>query len=120
MTDRDLRPSRFDLSLEYAREFVSEWFDQNPLGQIGVVGMRAGIGERLGEMSGPVSFFCRCSMGLADVELGNPQDVLRSIADRDKLLPVGEPSLQNALEMARGAMRYAMMTSHGGDYDPDA
>lgn len=52
MTDRDLRPSRFDLSLEYAREFISEWFDQNPLGQIGVVGMRGGLGERLGEMSG--------------------------------------------------------------------
>lgn len=52
MMDRDLRPTRFDLSLEYAREFVTEWFDQNPLGQVGVVGMRAGLGERVGEMSG--------------------------------------------------------------------
>lgn len=52
MTDRDLRPSRFDLSLEYARAFISEWFDQNPLGQIGVVALRNGIGERMGEMSG--------------------------------------------------------------------
>lgn len=25
---------RFDLTLEYVREFVSEWFDQNPLGQV--------------------------------------------------------------------------------------
>ncbi|KAG8977398.1 hypothetical protein FRC05_001796 [Tulasnella sp. 425] len=88
MTDRDLRPSRFDLSLEYARAFISEWFDQNPLGQIGVVALRNGIGERMGEMS------------------GNPQDVLRSIADRDKLLPAGEPSLQNAIEMARGTMSH--------------
>jgi len=47
-----MRPTRFDLTLQYAREFVTEWFDQNPLGQIGVVGMRAGIGERIGEMSG--------------------------------------------------------------------
>jgi transcription initiation factor TFIIH subunit 2 len=52
MMDRDMRPTRFDLTLQYAREFVTEWFDQNPLGQIGVVGMRAGIGERIGEMSG--------------------------------------------------------------------
>ena len=52
MMDRDMRPTRFDLSLEYTREFVNEWFDQNPLGQIGVVGMRAGVGERVGEMSG--------------------------------------------------------------------
>jgi transcription initiation factor TFIIH subunit 2 len=52
MLDRDMRPTRFDLMLEYVREFVVEWFDQNPLGQIGVVGMRAGIGERISEMSG--------------------------------------------------------------------
>jgi transcription initiation factor TFIIH subunit 2 len=54
MMDRDMRPTRFDLTLQYAREFVTEWFDQNPLGQIGVVGMRAGIGERIGEMSGKI------------------------------------------------------------------
>lgn len=47
-----MRPTRFDLTLEYAREFITEWFDQNPLGQIGIVGMRGGIGERIGEMSG--------------------------------------------------------------------
>jgi Ssl1-like len=52
MTDRDMRPTRFDLMLEYAREFVTEWFDQNPLGQIGIVGIRGGLGERIGEMSG--------------------------------------------------------------------
>jgi len=52
MLDRDMRPTRFDLALQHARSFVTEWFDQNPLGQIGVVGMRAGIGERIGEMSG--------------------------------------------------------------------
>lgn len=47
-----MRPTRFDLTLEYARSFISEWFDQNPLGQIGIVGMRSGIAERIGEMSG--------------------------------------------------------------------
>ncbi len=52
MLDRDMRPTRFDLMLQYAREFVTEWFDQNPLGQIGMVGMRGGLGERVGEMSG--------------------------------------------------------------------
>ena len=52
MSDRDMRPTRFDLTLEYAREFINEWFDQNPLGQIGIIGLRAGIGERVCEMSG--------------------------------------------------------------------
>ncbi|PPQ63480.1 hypothetical protein CVT24_005137 [Panaeolus cyanescens] len=88
MMDRDMRPTRFDLMLQYAREFVSEWFDQNPLGQIGVVGMRGGLGERIGEMS------------------GNPHDVLRSISERHKLEPAGDPSLQNAIDMARSSMNH--------------
>lgn len=50
-----MRPTRFDLMLEYARSFISEWFDQNPLGQIGIVGMRSGIAERIGEMSGELN-----------------------------------------------------------------
>ncbi|KZT10967.1 TFIIH basal transcription factor complex subunit SSL1 [Laetiporus sulphureus 93-53] len=88
MMDRDMRPTRFDLMLQYAREFITEWFDQNPLGQIGVVGMRAGFGERIGEMS------------------GNPQDVLKALSERHKLEPNGEPSLQNAIEMARASMSH--------------
>lgn len=36
---------------------------------------------------------------------GNPQEVLKAIADRHKMEPAGEPSLQNAIEMARGSMR---------------
>ncbi|EJU04067.1 TFIIH basal transcription factor complex subunit SSL1 [Dacryopinax primogenitus] len=88
MMDRDMRPSRFDLTLSYAREFVSEWFDQNPLGQMGVVGMRNGVGERIGDMS------------------GNPQDVLKCFLDKTLLEPAGEPSLQNSIEMARASMNH--------------
>jgi len=88
-----MRPTRFDLMLQYAREFVTEWFDQNPLGQIGVVGMRAGIGERIGALT------------------GNPQEVLAAIADRHKLEPTGEPSLQNSIEMARNSMRCVKSTT---------
>ncbi|KAG9075496.1 hypothetical protein FS749_012817, partial [Ceratobasidium sp. UAMH 11750] len=87
MMDRDLRPTRFELALDCARAFVAEWCEQNPLGQVGVVGMRAGIGERIVEMT------------------GNPHDVLRAIADKRKLEPAGEPSLQNAIEIARAGMR---------------
>jgi transcription initiation factor TFIIH subunit 2 len=56
MLDRDMRPNRFDLSLEYSREFVAEWFDQNPLGQIGIVGMKDGIAERVCALSGLALF----------------------------------------------------------------
>ncbi|KIK67342.1 hypothetical protein GYMLUDRAFT_155763 [Collybiopsis luxurians FD-317 M1] len=88
MMDRDMRPTRFAVTLQYAREFVLEWFDQNPLGQMAVVGMRAGVGERISDMS------------------GNPQEVLKSISDRHKLEPTGEPSLQNSIEMARNSMNH--------------
>ncbi|KAL5507001.1 hypothetical protein ACEPAH_6457 [Sanghuangporus vaninii] len=88
MLDRDMRPTRFDLALSTARSFILEWFDQNPLGQIGIIGMRSGIAERIGEMS------------------SNPHDVLKSISERHKLEPAGEPSLQNAIEMARGSMSH--------------
>ncbi|KAG6876789.1 hypothetical protein C0992_011751 [Termitomyces sp. T32_za158] len=109
MMDRDMRPTRFDLMLQSAREFIAEWFDQNPLGQIGVVGMRAGIGERIGEMSGTcLSFVFKVSRAHAHVLNwpGNPQEVLKHIADRHKLEPTGEPSLQNAIEMARSSMSH--------------
>lgn len=102
-----MRPTRFDLMLQYAKEFVTEWFDQNPLGQIGVVGMRAGIGERVVDMSG--TFACVLAhfyICLREKHLGNPQDIVRVLSDRPKLEPTGEPSLQNAIEMARGSMAY--------------
>jgi transcription initiation factor TFIIH subunit 2 len=105
-----MRPTRFDLTLEYAREFVTEWFDQNPLGQIGIVGMRGGIGERICEMSGAcpysLSFHSPWFIYLfLELYIGNPQDVLHAISERHKLEPAGEPSLQNAIEMARSSMR---------------
>jgi len=52
MMDRDMKPTRFDLMLQYTRQFVTEWFDQNPLGQIGIIGMRAGLAEPIAELSG--------------------------------------------------------------------
>jgi transcription initiation factor TFIIH subunit 2 len=39
MTDCDMQPTQFNLMLEYTYEFVTGWFDQNLLGQIGIVGM---------------------------------------------------------------------------------
>lgn len=52
MTDRDLRPSRLELTLQYAQEFVNEFFDQNPISQLGIIGMKDGIAERISPLSG--------------------------------------------------------------------
>jgi transcription initiation factor TFIIH subunit 2 len=110
--DRDMRPTRFDLSLEYTREFVNEWFDQNPLGQIGIVGMRMGVAERIGELSGKPLIFLYLFLDYMIIYLGNPHDVLKAISERHKLEPAGDPSLQNAVELARSSMRFVRRYEH--------
>lgn len=89
MSEKDLRPTRYLLSLRYAQEFVFEYFEQNPISQLGIIGMRDGLAVRISDMS------------------GNPTEhilALHALRTRD---PNGLPSLQNALEMARGALLYA-------------
>ncbi|KAJ9102428.1 hypothetical protein QFC21_002828 [Naganishia friedmannii] len=93
MSEKDLRPNRFDLTLQYLRAFVTEWFDQNPLGQIGIIGLRDGLAEMIIEMG------------------GNPHAILAALADKRKFEPSGEPSLQNGLDMARSSMGHLPSTS---------
>lgn len=52
MLDKDLRPSRLELTLNYLQAFVNEFFDQNPISQMGIIGMRNGIAERISNLSG--------------------------------------------------------------------
>lgn len=81
---------------------MTEWFDQNPLGQIGVILMRDRLSETLIPMGGESSL--RCIL-LIMSNSGNPQEILASLSDKRKLEPSGEPSLQNGLTMAKGGMR---------------
>lgn len=93
MVEKDLRPTRHLLTIRYASEFVTEYFEQNPISQLGIIGMRDGLAIRISDMS------------------GNPTEHianLKLLAARD---PLGNPSLQNALEMARAALYHA--PSHG-------
>lgn len=93
MVEKDLRPTRYALTLRYAAEFVTEFFEQNPISQLGIIGMRDGIAVRVSDMSGnPTEHIERLKALL-------PQD------------PQGNPSLQNALEMSRAALYHT--PSHG-------
>lgn len=59
-------------------------------------------------LSGYVEYQVRglCTLAWdAEKVVGNPPDVLKALANRRDLEPSGEPSLQNALDMARGGMR---------------
>ena len=88
MSDRDLRPTRFDLTLQLARQFVAEYFDQNPIGQLAILCARDGLAERLSLMG------------------GNTFDHGAVLSSRRKLEPRGEPSIQNALEMALSSLTH--------------
>lgn len=93
MVEKDLRPTRYLLTLRYAVEFVSEYFEQNPISQLGIIGMRDGIAVRVSDMS------------------GNPSEHIERLKALEKKEPQGNPSLQNALEMSRAALFHA--PSHG-------
>ena len=88
MIEKDLRPTRYLLTLRYTQEFVIEFFEQNPISQLGVIGMRDGLAVRVSDMS------------------GNPNDHIGNIQALLTQEPKGNPSLQNALDMARAALLY--------------
>ncbi len=86
MAEKDLRPTRYLLTLRYTQEFITEYFEQNPISQLGIIGMRDGIAIRISDMS------------------GNPNEHIAAIQAYRPQEPSGNPSLQNALMMARGAL----------------
>ncbi|KAG5918251.1 hypothetical protein E4U42_006935 [Claviceps africana] len=93
MTEKDLLPTRYRLTVSYAVAFVKEYFEQNPISQLGIVGMRDGVAVRISELG------------------GNPADHVERLRAVEGWEAQGNPSLQNALEMCRGALFHA--PSHG-------
>lgn len=86
MAEKDLLPTRMRLTLGYAAAFVKEFFEQNPISQLGIVGMRDGVAVRISDLG------------------GNPAEHLEKLKGLESQDPQGSPSLQNALEMCRGAL----------------
>ncbi|KAI0900887.1 TFIIH basal transcription factor complex, subunit SSL1 [Annulohypoxylon nitens] len=93
MLEKDMLPSRYELTIAYSSQFVREYFEQNPISQLAVIGMRDGVAVRISDMS------------------GNPADHLEKLQGWIKQDPQGNPSLQNALEMCRGSLYHT--PSHG-------
>ena len=88
MTEKDLRPNRYLLTIRYTSEFVAEFFEQNPISQLGIIGMRDGLAVRVSDMG------------------GNPSEHIAKLQCLREQEPKGHASLQNALEMARAALLY--------------
>jgi len=57
MLEKVFRPTIYELTLNYACEFVTEYFEQNPISQLGVIGMRDGLAVRVSDLSGMFSFY---------------------------------------------------------------
>ncbi|KAK3177340.1 hypothetical protein K4F52_009859 [Lecanicillium sp. MT-2017a] len=93
MTEKDMLPTRYRLTLSYAAAFVREFFEQNPISQLGIIGMKDGVAIRISDLD------------------GNPTEHLEKLRELENQDPQGNPSLQNALEMCRGALFHA--PSHG-------
>ncbi|KFY94252.1 hypothetical protein V498_03959 [Pseudogymnoascus sp. VKM F-4517 (FW-2822)] len=93
MTEKDLRPTRYLLTLRLTSTFITEFFEQNPISQLGILGMRDGLAKPISPLS------------------GTPTVHLSALSKLRTQDPQGSPSLQNALEMARASLFHA--PSHG-------
>ena len=84
--EKDLRPTRYLLTLRYIEDFIKEFFDQNPISQLGIIGMRDGLAVRVSDLG------------------GNPSEHVKKVRGLRGEEPRGNVSLQNGLEMGRGVL----------------
>ncbi|XP_076069496.1 general transcription factor IIH subunit 2 Ssl1 [Oratosquilla oratoria] len=88
MSEQDLKPTRQHCLLKLLDDFVSEFHDHNPIGQLGIIITNNKIAKNFSEL---------CN---------NPQrhhDAIKKLKDTPCR---GEPSLQNALELAVSSLRH--------------
>ncbi|KAM0791729.1 hypothetical protein ACM66B_003997 [Microbotryomycetes sp. NB124-2] len=93
MLEREFKSTWLDLTLQYAKEFITEFFDQNPISQMAIVVTRDGQAERMTPLG------------------GNPVDHLKVLQNKRKLEPRGDASLQNVLTLAKSGLSH--LPPHG-------
>jgi transcription initiation factor TFIIH subunit 2 len=52
MDQKDLKPHYLELTVSYLKQFVLEFFDQNPISQLGFIGTKDGRAQMLTDLSG--------------------------------------------------------------------
>ena len=83
----DLRPTRLECTMDLAKGYIHEYFDQNPLSMLLLLGIRDGLAERWSTWS------------------GNPTELVNQL-DKVRKEPLGEPSIQNALELSKQTLQH--------------
>ncbi|XP_067005876.1 general transcription factor IIH subunit 2 isoform X1 [Anabrus simplex] len=92
MSVQDLKPTRQLCTIKLLEGFVEEFFDQNPISQLGIIITRNMRAEKISELA------------------GNPRKHTQAIQQLKEMACSGEPSLQNALELALNSLR--LLPSH--------
>ncbi|XP_060659701.1 general transcription factor IIH subunit 2 [Drosophila nasuta] len=82
MSVPDLKPTRLLCTLKLLEIFIEEFFDQNPISQLGIIALKAKRAEKITELTGTSRVHLKALEGLANVSL------------------TSEPSLQNGLDLA--------------------
>ncbi|KAF1810013.1 TFIIH basal transcription factor complex, subunit SSL1 [Eremomyces bilateralis CBS 781.70] len=101
MAEKDMRPTRYLVTLKHATTYVREFFEQNPISQLAVMVMHDGLCHLISDLSGNPTHHITAIQSLRNPV--NPRESPRE--------PKGNPSLQNALEMARAQLYHT--PSHG-------
>nr|KAG5710099.1 hypothetical protein BaRGS_030175 [Batillaria attramentaria] len=87
MADQDLKPSRIITTLKLLEHYVEEYFDQNPISQLGIMVTRNKRAEKITELG------------------GNPRRHVTALQSLASKPCQGELSLQNSLELALQTLR---------------
>jgi transcription initiation factor TFIIH subunit 2 len=86
MSDKDLKPNRLTCALKVLEDFVREFFDQNPISQLGVISTKDGKAEKVLDLN------------------GNPHVLSKTLCGNWSVS--GELSLQNALSLAMNSLKH--------------
>ncbi|CAG9765055.1 unnamed protein product [Ceutorhynchus assimilis] len=92
MSSQDLKPTRMVCTLKILEAFIEEFFDQNPISQMGIILMKNKRAEKASDLS------------------GNFRKHIKFLKTLTKTRLVGEPSLQNGLEQALSSLK--LLPSH--------
>ncbi|KAI8489884.1 General transcription factor IIH subunit 2 [Branchiostoma belcheri] len=88
MEDQDLKPARILVTLKLLENFIEEYFDQNPISQLGVITTKNKRAEKLTDLG------------------GNPKRHITQLKTLANTSCVGEPSIMNSLDLAAQTLKH--------------
>lgn len=90
MSLTDMKPSRFMAMKVVVEKFFRSFFEQNPLSQIGIIGTKNSIAEKISDLGASIS---------------KHVNILNGLVEKPDTICIGEVSLQNALELCISSLK---------------